>query len=160
MINGCSNNNIEWQDNKKFIIHSPDKLKKNMIGIFDNSKVTSFVRQLHFYGFKKVGGTRKREWVYSREFFTKDGSMLDQIKRNVKTDYSNILDKINEMNKFHNKRYKELEDKLKFQETKIGDLKEEVSKLKNNIFIYSNNLFLNPRNRLVSNIDMLDPDLL
>lgn len=166
MINECNNNNIQWIDNNKFIIHNPNKLKKNMIGIFKNSKIESFIRQLHFYGFKKVDGTRYKEWVYSRKFFTKDGKMLDQIKRNIKVDNSDILLKINEMNKFHIQKYNELEAKFKLQETTIENLKEEISILKNNMLIYSNvylnsdNLFLNPRNKLVSNINMLDPDLL
>ena len=66
MINEC-NDNIEWIGDTKFIIHNPNKLTKNMVGIFNNTKTESFLRQLSIYGFKKVGGT-KREWVYSREF--------------------------------------------------------------------------------------------
>lgn len=150
MINEC-NDNIEWIGDTKFIIHNPNKLTKNMVGIFNNTKTESFLRQLSIYGFKKVGGTKTRKWVYSRKFFTRDGSMLDQINRNINIDNSNILLKINEINEIHNKRYKELEDIIKNQNIKIEYLTQELLRLKNNMFInpnnqllYSNNLILNP----------------
>lgn len=177
MINECNNNNIKWVDNKSFIIHNPDKLHINMKNYFKNSKIKSFIRQLHFYRFKKIGGSRYDNWVYFNKYFTKDGSMLCKIKRNTSNNNEELLEEINEINK----RYKILEDKLKLQETKYQKLvnklelqESKYKKLENKLELYETRMkneklentinflrpFFEPTHKKRCKIDILDPDLL
>ena len=176
MINECDNN-IEWIDENSFIIHNPDKLHIDMKNYFKNSKIKSFVRQLHFYHFKKIGGTRYVNWIYSNKYFTKDGSMLDKIKRNTSNNNEELLEEINEINK----RCKILEDKLKLQETEYQKLAKKLElqearcqKLANKLKLQETALkneklektmsflrpFFEPTHKKRCKIDILDPDLL
>ena len=69
------------EDNASFVIHEPTRLSEQLVKYFKSSKLKSFVRQLHFYGFKKIGGSRYVDWVYSHKFFQKDGRLLHKLRR-------------------------------------------------------------------------------
>jgi hypothetical protein len=171
MINNCDNDNIKWLDsNTSFVIKNPKELQKNMKGYFNSSKTNSFVRQLHFYGFKKIGGSRCNNWVFFNEYFTKDGSMLNKIKRNTSNNCEELLEKINEMNENNNKRFKKFEDELKLQKSKYNELKDKYNELKDklklqkskdniNCFLFEP-IFKRCKLEPESELDLLDPNFL
>jgi hypothetical protein len=46
---------IAWTNNSSFIIVDPDRLSMEVMGkYFRHTKVSSFMRQVNFYGFKKI----------------------------------------------------------------------------------------------------------
>lgn len=72
----------QWTDNgHSFLIREPERLSKQLIKYFKSSKLKSFVRQLHFYGFKKSGGSRYQDWVYSHKYFQDNGRLLHKLRR-------------------------------------------------------------------------------
>jgi len=56
MIDGCDPSIAEWSDNgETFVVKDTKKFASKIIPIFFNhSKFSSFVRQLNFYGFRKI----------------------------------------------------------------------------------------------------------
>lgn len=72
----------QWTDNgHSFLIQEPERLSKQLIKYFKSSKLKSFVRQLHFYGFKKSGGSRYQDWVYNHKYFQSNGRLLHKLRR-------------------------------------------------------------------------------
>ena len=68
-------------DGLTFVIHEPTRLSEQLVKYFKSSKLKSFVRQLHFYGFKKVGGSRSEDWEYNHKYFQRDGRVLHKLRR-------------------------------------------------------------------------------
>jgi hypothetical protein len=68
-------------DGTSFVIHEPKKLSEQLVKYFKSSKLKSFVRQLHFYGFKKIGGSRFNDWVYNHKYFQKHGRVMHKLRR-------------------------------------------------------------------------------
>jgi len=68
-------------DNASFVIQDPQRLGEQLEKYFKSSKLKSFVRQLHFYGFKKTGGSRRENWVYNHKYFHRDGKLLHRLRR-------------------------------------------------------------------------------
>ena len=93
-------NNIHWvpkkrkDDPDKFIVHDPDDLQNDIKRISNTQKIKSFVRQLHFYGFRKIGGTRHKEWVYFNKHFTVLGDELIDIRRNTHRNFDGIIARV------------------------------------------------------------------
>lgn len=56
MINTCDSTTAAWgEDGLTFVVKNPETFEKNIIPqFFKHSKFTSFVRQLNFYGFRKI----------------------------------------------------------------------------------------------------------
>jgi len=87
--------NIHWlKDTNKFIIHKPNNLCSDMRHLFKSTKIKSFVRQLHFYGFKKVGGSRHEEWIYFNKHFTAMGNELMDIRRNTHHNFDELAKRV------------------------------------------------------------------
>eukprot|EP00591_Stephanopyxis_turris_P004439 CAMPEP_0195521424 /NCGR_PEP_ID=MMETSP0794_2-20130614/18630_1 /TAXON_ID=515487 /ORGANISM="Stephanopyxis turris, Strain CCMP 815" /LENGTH=292 /DNA_ID=CAMNT_0040650975 /DNA_START=243 /DNA_END=1121 /DNA_ORIENTATION=+ len=73
---------VVWSgDGASFVIHEPKRLSEQLIKYFKSSKLKSFVRQLHFYGFKKIGGSRYFDWVYSHKYFHAHGRLIHKLRR-------------------------------------------------------------------------------
>ena len=106
--------NIKWKSENSFIIYNPEKLVKNLEKKFKTTKIKSFVRQLHFYRFKKIGGTRYQNWIYFNKNFTKHGDELESIKRNTCTNIDDFIQRIETLEK----------DNISLEE-QIGDLKKD-----------------------------------
>lgn len=71
-----------WSDDgASFVIHEPKRLSEQLVKYFKSSKLKSFVRQLHFYGFKKIGGSRYADWVYNHKYFQQHGRLLHRLRR-------------------------------------------------------------------------------
>ena len=68
-------------DGESVMIPEPSRLSDQLCKYFKASKLNSFVRQLHFYGFKKIGGKRNSDWVYSHKYFHEDGRMIHKVRR-------------------------------------------------------------------------------
>ena len=68
-------------DGETIMIADPSRLAVQLCKYFKKSKLNSFVRQLHFYGFKKTGGKRHSDWVYSHKHFQVDGRMIHKVRR-------------------------------------------------------------------------------
>ena len=82
LIDDTEVDSISWTDDgNSFVIAEPKRLSEQLIKYFKSSKLKSFVRQLHFYGFKKVGGTRFDDWTYNHKFFQRDGRLLHKLRR-------------------------------------------------------------------------------
>jgi hypothetical protein len=82
LIDDAEVDSISWtEDGNNFVIAEPKRLSEQLIKYFKSSKLKSFVRQLHFYGFKKVGGTRFDDWTYNHKFFQRDGRLLHKLRR-------------------------------------------------------------------------------
>ena len=146
MIFSGKNNNIEWVDDDSFIIHDPGKLYLNMRNLFKSTNVNSFVRQLHIYGFRKVGGSTKNDWIYHHKFFTKNGKFLDKIKRNNNTNYEILLEKIYELNIKIEEKYEDLERKyndLKIDYIKMKEKHEKLEHQYTKLHISSNDMTTN-----------------
>jgi len=72
----------QWTpDHVSFIVREPKRLSVQLAKYFKSSKLKSFVRQLHFYGFKKIGGSRYADWVYNHKFFQQHGRLLHKLRR-------------------------------------------------------------------------------
>lgn len=74
---------IVWSaDGHHVVMHEPDSLSVHLAKHFKTStKVKSFVRQLHFYGFKKTGGSRTLGWIYTHQFFQRNGQNMRKVRR-------------------------------------------------------------------------------
>lgn len=73
---------VGWDaSGESFIIHEPKRLAEQLEKYFKSSKLKSFVRQLHFYGFKKTGGSRNENWVYNHKNFQRDGKLMHKLRR-------------------------------------------------------------------------------
>lgn len=71
-----------WSDNgESFTIKEPKRLIDQIEKYFTSSKLKSFVRQLHFYGFKKTGGSRSADWVYRHKYFQSNGKQAHKLRR-------------------------------------------------------------------------------
>ena len=97
VVSDSNISNIQWLEDDKFIIHKPQNLQRDIRHFFKSQKVKSFVRQLHFYGFKKVGGTRYEEWIYFNKHFTKIGNELEDIKRNSPHNFDDLAARIEKL---------------------------------------------------------------
>lgn len=69
------------KDGSSFVIHEPKRLSDQLPKYFKSSKLKSFVRQLHFYGFKKSGGSRYQDWVYTHKYFQNHGRLIHRLRR-------------------------------------------------------------------------------
>lgn len=69
------------KDGASFVVHEPKRLSEQLPKYFKSSKLKSFVRQLHFYGFKKSGGSRYQDWVYNHKYFQRNGRLLHRLRR-------------------------------------------------------------------------------
>jgi len=82
MVNDPEIDSAVWaEDGTSFVIHQPKRLSEQLAKYFKSSKLKSFVRQLHFYGFKKVGGSRYEDWVYNHKFFQRHGRLIHKLRR-------------------------------------------------------------------------------
>lgn len=73
---------VVWsKDGASFVIHEPKRLSVQLPKYFKSSKLKSFVRQLHFYGFKKSGGSRYEDWVYNHKYFQSHGRLIHRLRR-------------------------------------------------------------------------------
>ena len=74
---------VAWTaDGRHISMPEPHQLTSQLAKYFKNStKLKSFVRQLHFYGFKKTGGSRSLNWIYSHKHFQRDGQNIRKVRR-------------------------------------------------------------------------------
>lgn len=78
---------VGWSsDGSKVVVHRPKEFAKRILPLyFNTSNMSSFTRQLHFYGFKKtLSGKRSRpeNWECQHEYFVRDQpEMLVRITR-------------------------------------------------------------------------------
>eukprot|EP01138_Halocafeteria_seosinensis_P007380 gb/GECG01007545.1/.p1 GENE.gb/GECG01007545.1/~~gb/GECG01007545.1/.p1 ORF type:complete len:556 (+),score=67.06 gb/GECG01007545.1/:1-1668(+) len=78
---------IRWSESgETFIIPDVEELERSVLPqYFKSSNVSSFVRQLNFYGFRKLTKTRdpKQTWEFQHPYFTRNSSQdeLTAIKR-------------------------------------------------------------------------------
>lgn len=68
-------------DGETILIRDPARLAKQLPKYFKASKLNSFVRQLHFYGFKKVSGKRNCDWAYNHKYFQASGHLIHKVRR-------------------------------------------------------------------------------
>jgi hypothetical protein len=67
-----------------FVVKDTQLLSKQLVKVFKASqKLSSFVRQLHFYGFKKISGARSGDgsWVYFHKHFQANGENLHRVRK-------------------------------------------------------------------------------
>lgn len=70
------------RDGSHVIMPEPHSLSTQLAKYFKSStKLKSFVRQLHFYGFRKTGGSRTMDWIYTHKYFTRDGGSMHKVRR-------------------------------------------------------------------------------
>jgi len=93
MINECNYEIASWTDDgQRFVVKQPDKFAQEMIPrFFKHNKLSSFVRQLNFYGFRKVQSSARnkvdedetREWweFHHPQFQRGREDLLCDIKR-------------------------------------------------------------------------------
>jgi hypothetical protein len=124
--------NVTWHDNNSFIIYEPGKLENCLKTQFKSTKTKSFVRQLHFYGFNKIGGSRYENWIYCNENFTIDGKTLSKVRRKTSFSPDDVFNKIKEQNKkieTQNCKINKLQFLVESQIKEIKDLKQKIEEV-------------------------------
>lgn len=101
-------------DGTSFVIHEPKRLSEQLVKYFKSSKLKSFVRQLHFYGFKKIGGSRFEDWIYSHKFFQQHGRLVHKLRRKTCGPDQQIKNLQNKV--------ETLQDSLVNTQQKLGDM--------------------------------------
>jgi len=100
MISNCDPNIAGWSvDGNRLIVKDPDKFQTSIIPqYFKHNKLSSFVRQLHFYGFHKVKteplnildadmNETSKYWVFSHDKFRRDRpDLMKQIRKSTKVE--------------------------------------------------------------------------
>lgn len=82
LVNDSKVTSAKWSpDGKDILFPNPKVLARELVKYFGKSKVESFVRQLHFYGFKKTDGKRDSNWVYTHPNFTRYGKDSYKVRR-------------------------------------------------------------------------------
>lgn len=100
-----------WNEEGSAFLVNRDEAPDDLNRVFKSGKYTSFVRQLHFYDFKKIVDIKKYKnhvEEFKHDMFTRDSPNLEGIKRKTSSEF---------------------EDKKKTTE----EMKEEISKLKEEI---------------------------
>lgn len=114
---------ISWSDNgQSFMILDPPRFAGELSKYFKHNNLSSFIRQLNMYGFKKVAAIENQEDLhfYHPDFVKNEPDRLEAIKRKLpqrateSLDYKNIVQGLNE-----------LEDKQKDVTQSLSDIKRE-----------------------------------
>lgn len=114
---------ISWSDNgQSFIILDPPRFSQELSKYFKHNNLSSFIRQLNMYGFKKVASIENQEDLhfYHPDFVRNEPQRLEAIKRKLpqraaeSLDYRNIVQGLNE-----------LEDKQKDVAQSLSEIKRE-----------------------------------
>lgn len=117
-------------DGKSFSIKSLDKFTKEIKKYYKGS-LTTFVRQLHFYSFKKID-VKGKTWSFSHPLFQRDKPLLVfDIKRktkNIENDGYALDSTVKEVREY----ISNLESTISKQQSEIEELKAKVESLMKN----------------------------
>mmetsp|Transcript_30093 Transcript_30093/g.39620 ORF Transcript_30093/g.39620 Transcript_30093/m.39620 type:complete len:465 (+) Transcript_30093:54-1448(+) len=144
MISACDINVACWTDDgKSFFVKNPDRMATDIIPqYFKHNKFSSFVRQLNFYGFRKVksaqtvliGNIPSEWWEFHHPKFQRGNpGMLCQIKR--ASHYENKPEILSDVRKDHEEisnlrnEVVQLKTALKSVTNELSELKEIVGSL-------------------------------
>mmetsp|Transcript_4505 Transcript_4505/g.6582 ORF Transcript_4505/g.6582 Transcript_4505/m.6582 type:complete len:492 (+) Transcript_4505:174-1649(+) len=149
MIDSCDANVACWsEDGKTFIVKKPTEFEKIIIPqFFKHSKFTSFVRQLNFYGFRKIKFTESIRidaqleaqtanfWRFRHENFVKGRpDLLVEIKRSNSTAVSGAK------SKKPNAKAGKTQSAAQAPSQDVTELKSELEVLKGRIAKMTNNI--------------------
>lgn len=152
MINTCDKNVAAWgEDGTTFVVKNPETFEKVIIPqFFKHSKFSSFVRQLNFYGFRKIKfadtiriNTALEQktanfWRFRHDSFKRGREdLLVEIKRSNSTRPSNSTSDGRAKTKTKQPPVKKQEEKKKED---VVELKNELDTLKSRIAQMTNNI--------------------
>lgn len=119
------------EDGKQFIVERSEAFEK-YLGTFYKGSLLTFIRQLHFYGFRKVD-LKGEKWSFSHKSFRQDmPHMIYEIRRKTRTETSDGVASELEVQAIRNHVYT-LSEEMKALRSELKEARQEIALLRQTV---------------------------